>query len=83
MSALPPIATAKADFRTPLDRLLRTRNVIHVVDDDSAEPDPGAAATLGGARARASAVPMLKDNELVGAILIYRRYGLSPTGRSS
>ena len=57
---------------SPLDRLLRTRNVIHVVDDDSAEPVPGAAATLGGARARL-AVPMLKDNELVGAILIYRQ----------
>jgi GAF domain-containing protein len=57
---------------TPLDRLLRTRNVIHVVDDDSADPVPGAAATLGGARVRL-AVPMLKDNELVGAILIYRQ----------
>ena len=57
---------------TPLDRLLRTRSVIHVVDDDSAEPVPGAAATHGGARVRL-AVPMLKDNELVGAILIYRQ----------
>ena len=57
---------------TPLDHLLRTRNVIHVVDDDSAEPVPGAAATHGGARVRL-AVPMLKDNELVGAILIYRQ----------
>ena len=56
----------------PLDRLLRTRNVIHVVDDDSAEPVHGAAATLDGARVRL-AVPMLKDNELVGAILIYRK----------
>ena len=57
---------------TPLDRLLRTRNVIHVVDDDSAKPVAGAAALLGGARVRL-AVPMLKDNELVGAILIYRQ----------
>ena len=56
----------------PFDRLLRTRNVIHVVDDDSAEPVHGAAATLDGARVRL-AVPMLKDNELVGAILIYRK----------
>jgi two-component system, NtrC family, sensor kinase len=56
---------------TPLDRLLRTRNVIHVIDDGSAEPVPGAAATHGGARVRL-AVPMLKDNELIGAILIYR-----------
>ena len=44
----------------------------HVVDDGSAEPVPGAAATHGGARVRL-AVPMLKDNELVGAILIYRQ----------
>ena len=58
--------------RTPLDLLLRTRNVTHVVDDGSAEPVPGAAATHGGARVRL-AVPMLKDNELVGAILIYRQ----------
>jgi two-component system, NtrC family, sensor kinase len=57
---------------TPLDLLLRTRNVIHVVDDGSAEPVPGAAATHGGARVRL-AVPMLKDNELVGAILIFRQ----------
>ena len=57
---------------TPLDRLLRTRKVIHVVDDDSADPVPGAAATHGGARVRL-AVPMLKDNDLVGAILIYRQ----------
>jgi GAF domain-containing protein len=57
---------------TPLDRLLRTRNVSHIVDDDSADPVPGAAATHGGARVRL-AVPMLKDNELVGAILIYRQ----------
>jgi two-component system, NtrC family, sensor kinase len=36
------------------------------------DPVPGAAATHGGARVRL-AVPMLKDNELVGAILIYRQ----------
>src|SRR5262249_23670707 len=48
---------------TPLDSLLRTRNVIHVIDD-GAEPVLGAAATHGGARVRL-AVPMLKDNELV------------------
>src|SRR5207342_3593021 len=52
--------------------LLRKRNVIHVVDDDSAEPVPGAAATLGGARDRL-AVPMLKENELVGVLGIYRQ----------
>ena len=56
---------------TPLDRLLRTRDVNHVADD-SAEPVPGAAARLGGARSLI-AVPMFKDDELVGAIIIYRQ----------
>src|SRR5262249_791874 len=32
---------------TPLYRLLRTGNVVHVVDDDSADPIPGAAAMHG------------------------------------
>jgi GAF domain-containing protein len=40
--------------------------------DSAAEPDPGVATTLGGARS-IIAVPMLKDNELVGAIVIYRQ----------
>jgi GAF domain-containing protein len=56
---------------TPLDRLLRTRDVNHVADD-SAEPVPGAAARLGGARSLI-AVPMFKDDELVGATIIYRK----------
>ena len=37
-----------------------------------AEPDPSPAATYGGARS-VVAVPMLKDNELVGAFVIYRQ----------
>src|SRR5262249_37606071 len=40
--------------------------------DDSAEPNPGAPARLGGARSLI-AVPMLKDDDLVGAIVIYRQ----------
>src|SRR5271170_1606448 len=36
------------------------------------EPMPGPPATLGGARTIVS-VPMLKDNDLVGAIIIYRQ----------
>jgi GAF domain-containing protein len=56
---------------TPLDRLLQTREVIHIADD-AAEPNPGAATRLGGART-VLAVPMLSDNELVGAIVIYRQ----------
>ena len=40
--------------------------------DYAAEPIRGHAATLGGARSTV-AVPMLKDSELVGAIIIYRQ----------
>ena len=56
---------------TFLDRVLQTREVAHS-PDYAAEPFPGNAATLGGARATV-AVPMLKDSELVGAIIIYRQ----------
>src|SRR5208282_3807324 len=40
--------------------------------DNAAEPVPGDVTRLGGARSFVS-VPMLKDNELVGAINIYRQ----------
>ncbi len=56
---------------TPLDRLLRTKDVVHTTDD-SAEPVPSAAAKFGGARSHV-AVPMLKENALIGAIVIYRQ----------
>src|SRR5262245_333 len=56
---------------TLLDRVLQTREVAHS-PDYAAEPIPGNAAKLGGARSTV-AVPMLKDNELVGAIIIYRQ----------
>jgi signal transduction histidine kinase len=63
--------TIPAATGTPLDRLLRTRDVVHV-DDESAEPVPGASARLGGARSLIG-VPMTKDDELVGVIVIYRQ----------
>jgi GAF domain-containing protein len=56
---------------TLLDRVLQTREVAHS-PDYAAEPIPGNAAKLGGARSTV-AVPMLKDSELVGAIIIYRQ----------
>ena len=55
---------------SPLDRLLQTRDVIHT--DEAAEPNPGPAATYGGARSLI-AVPMFKENELIGAIIIHRQ----------
>jgi GAF domain-containing protein len=55
-----------------LERLIRTREVIHVPDlstDKDAAPVPF---ELAGARALLN-VPLLKDNELIGSILIYRQ----------
>ena len=56
---------------TLLDRAARTKQVIHTADY-AAEPFPGNAATLGGARSTLC-VPMLKDDTLVGVIFIYRQ----------
>jgi len=55
----------------PLDRLLRARTVVSSVDN-AAEPVKSPAALLGGARSHL-AVPMFKEEELVGAITMYRR----------
>ena len=55
----------------PLDRLLQTKMVIHTVDQ-AAEQNQPPSAKLGGARSHI-AVPMLKQNKLVGAIVIYRQ----------
>jgi hypothetical protein len=50
---------------------MRTKRVSHSADD-AAEPVHGLAATLGGARSLV-AVPMLKDDSLIGVIVIYRQ----------
>src|SRR5262245_24264301 len=47
---------------TPLHQLWQTRNVVHTADDAGG---PSASAQLGGARSHL-AVPMLKDDALVG-----------------
>jgi signal transduction histidine kinase len=54
-----------------LDRLIRTREVVQLADVSS-EYASNPAARLGGARSYI-AVPMLKEGELIGAIVIYRR----------
>src|SRR5262249_37897604 len=54
---------------TPLHQLWQTRNVIHTADDAGG---PSASARLGGARSHL-AVPMLKDDALVGSIIIPRQ----------
>jgi len=61
----------KAPPGSPLDRILKTRGVIYTADE-AAEPNPGASARLGGARSLVG-VPMVKENKLIGAIVIYRQ----------
>ena len=61
----------KAPPGTPLDRLLKTKGVVYTADE-TAEPNPGASARLGGARSLVG-VPMVKLNKLIGAIVIYRQ----------
>jgi two-component system, NtrC family, sensor kinase len=54
---------------TPLHQLWQTRNVVHTADDAGG---PSSSTRLGGARSHL-AVPMLKDDALVGSIIIYRQ----------
>src|SRR5215468_2368171 len=54
---------------TPLHQLWHTKNVVHTADDAGG---PSASARLGGARSHL-AVPMLKEDTLVGSIIIYRQ----------
>ena len=55
----------------PLGRMLCTKQLIHSIDAASEESKP-LSAQLAGARSHI-VVPMLKDNELIGAITIYRQ----------
>ena len=54
-----------------LSLLLETKAVCHTADELS-EPDPSPPGKFGGARS-VLYIPMLKDNEVVGAIVIYRQ----------
>jgi GAF domain-containing protein len=54
-----------------LYRLLQKKELVHTADETQ-EPNPGPAASLGGARAYI-VVPMFKDTELVGAFGIFRQ----------
>ncbi len=55
----------------PLGRLVLSKQVSHSADD-TAEPVPGHAAKLGRARSIVR-VPLLKDNAVIGALVIYRQ----------
>jgi GAF domain-containing protein len=70
-----PFSAAAA---TGLGRLASTKRVVHVADLKAEQAyldrDPLRVATVDGAGARTGlAVPMLKENKLVGAIVIYRQ----------
>ena len=73
--ALAEFQNQRGPFQPPpgtnLDRMMRTKQVRHIADG-AGEPVPAAAAKLGGARSTVY-VPMLKDDELVGALVIYRQ----------
>jgi GAF domain-containing protein len=71
---------------TGLGRLIASKKVIHIPDVMSgklyAEGDPLRVATVEILRARTLlAVPMLKDSELIGAIIIYRQEARSFSDR--
>src|SRR5262249_5975951 len=55
----------------PLDRMLRTKKVVHTLDAAAEENKP-LSARLAGARSHI-VVPMLKDDEVIGAIAINRK----------
>jgi two-component system, NtrC family, sensor kinase len=68
----------RAESKTVMGRLIRTKQVVHVTDlmaeQVYVERDPAAVAAVELAGARTIlGVPMLKDEELVGAIGIYRQ----------
>src|SRR5262245_43348043 len=54
----------------PLDRLLQTKQLVHSADE-VAQQSPSPAAKYGGARSLV-AVPMRKEDQLIGAFVIYR-----------
>jgi GAF domain-containing protein len=56
---------------SPVHRLLLSKEIVHS-DDVSLEANPGPASQYGGARSLI-AVPLKKESELVGALVIYRQ----------
>ena len=73
-----PVLAVDESPRNPLNRLAATRAVIHIVDlmtePGYIERDPRFIALVEAAGARTHLlVPMLKEDELVGAIAIYRQ----------
>jgi len=61
----------RPELGSRLERIVGTKQVIHIVDD-TAEGVPSPPTRLAGARSIV-AVPMVKDDVLIGAITIYRQ----------
>jgi GAF domain-containing protein len=74
-AALLEALTRRGPFKptpgTSLHQVMRTKQVFHSADM-AAEPVLGFSPKFGGARSQVT-VPMLKDDALIGAILIYRQ----------
>jgi GAF domain-containing protein len=73
-----PMIIMRAQRSTPLDRIRKTKQVVHISDlrwDKSyLDGNPRIVSLVDSAGARTYvAVPMLKESELVGAIAIYRQ----------
>ena len=68
----------RPDPKTGIGRMLETKSVVHVADLAAAQtyaernPDTVAAVELGGIRTLL-AVPMLKENEFIGAVMLVRQ----------
>src|SRR5262249_6757944 len=65
----------------PLDRMLRTKKLVHTLDAAAEERKP-LSARLAGARSHI-VVPMLKDDGVIGAISIYRPEGRAFTDKQN
>src|SRR4029450_2771411 len=72
-----PVVVMRDQPGSPLDRLTRTNQVVHIpdlrLDQSYLDRTPRIVALVESAGARTHiVVPMLKENELIGAIVIYR-----------
>jgi len=73
-----PVVTMRGQPGTPLDRIAKTKQVQHIpdlrLDPSYLARHPRMVALVESAGARTHiVVPMLKENELIGAIVIYRQ----------
>jgi two-component system, NtrC family, sensor kinase len=72
-----PVIAMPDNEGMPLERLTRTKNIVHIADlrtERAYLHNPRMIALVDKARARTFvAVPMLKDDELIGAIAMYRQ----------